>query len=381
MSNENESKKLTLGSLFDGIAGFPYAAERFGIETKWTSEIEPAPSEISARHFPNAKQLGDVTKINGAEIEPVDIISFGSPCFPAGTLIKTSAGIKNIEDIQIGDKVFTHKKRWRKVIDFGVSLSGIITLLDENGKMLKCTPDHPIYTISDSGEEEWVQAKDMKNRKWAICPLDTSEGNAEFKWAKVIAIILPPMDYRFPEREDRTVVYNMTVEEDNSYTADFVVVHNCQDMSVAGNRAGLDGNRSSLFHEAIRIIREMRNKTNGEYPTYAIWENVPGAFSSNKGEDFRRVLEEITETEIPVPQNGKWAENGMVELPDRSVAWRTFDAQYWGVPQRRRRIYLVADFGGQRAAEILFKPESVSGDITQSGETRQGTSTVAESGT
>lgn len=228
------SKKLTLGSLFDGISGFPYAAEQYEIETLWTSEIEPAPSEISKHHFPTATQLGDVTKINGAEIPPVDIISFGSPC---------------------------------------------------------------------------------------------------------------------------------------------------QDMSIAGNRAGLDGNRSSLFHEAVRIIREMRNKTNGEYPTYAIWENVPGAFSSNKGEDFRRVLEEIAETEIPIPQGNKWAENGMVELPNRSVAWRTFDAQYWGVPQRRRRIYLITDFRGQRAAEILFKPESVSGNITQSGETRQGTSTVAESGT
>lgn len=226
-----EEKHLTLGSLFDGIAGFPYAAEQCGIETLWTSEIEPAPSEISKRHFLAAVQLGDVTKINGSEIPSVDIISFGSPC---------------------------------------------------------------------------------------------------------------------------------------------------QDMSIAGNRAGLDGNRSSLFHEAVRIIREMRKKTNGEYPTYAIWENVPGAFSSNKGEDFRRVLEEITETEIPVPQSGKWAESGMVELPDRSVAWRTLDAQYWGVPQRRKRIYLVADFRGQRAAEILFKPESVSGDTSEGGETRQRASAVAE---
>ena len=213
------NEHLTLGSLFDGIAGFPYTAEQCGIKTLWTSEIEPAPSEISKRHFPTAVQLGDVTKINGAEIPPVDIISFGSPC---------------------------------------------------------------------------------------------------------------------------------------------------QDMSVAGNRAGLDGNRSSLFHEAVRIIREMRNKTNGEYPTYAIWENVPGAFSSNKGEDFRRVLEEITETEIPLPLGGKWAENGMVELPDRSVSWRVLDAQYWGVPQRRKRIYLVADFRGQRAAKILFKPESVSGNTQES---------------
>lgn len=211
---------MTLGSLFDGIAGFPYAAEKCGIKTLWTSEIEPAPSEISKRHFPEAKQLGDVTKISGAEIPPVDIISFGSPC---------------------------------------------------------------------------------------------------------------------------------------------------QDMSVAGNQAGLGGERSRLFYEAVRIIREMREKTNGRYPTYAIWENVPGAFSSNHGEDFRRVLEEITETEISVPQGGKWAESGMVELPDCSVAWRTFDAQYFGVPQRRRRIYLVADFRGQRAAQILFKPDSLSGNTSESG--------------
>ena len=229
---KEKNKHLTLGSLFDGIAGFPYAAEQFGIETLWTSEIEPAPCEISKHRFPSAIQLGDVTKINGAEIPPVDIISFGSPC---------------------------------------------------------------------------------------------------------------------------------------------------QDMSIAGNRAGLEGERSNLFHEAVRIIREMRDKTNEEYPTYAIWENVPGAFSSNKGEDFRRVLEEITETEIPLPQGGKWAESGLVELSDRSVAWRVLDAQYWGVPQRRKRIYLVADLRGKRAAEILFKCESVSGDTSEGGETREEVAPAAES--
>ncbi len=226
----NENKSLTLGSLFDGIAGFPYAAEKFGIKTLWTSEIEPAPCEISKRHFPNAIQLGDVTRINGGEIPPVDIISFGSPC---------------------------------------------------------------------------------------------------------------------------------------------------QDMSVAGKRAGLDGNRSGLFHEAIRIIDEMREKTNGEYPRYAIWENVPGTYSSNKGQDFRRVLEEISKAEIPMPASGKWAEAGMVRTEQCELAWRTFDAQYWGVPQRRRRIYLVADFRGQRAGEILFKSESLSGNIEESGEAWEGTATAS----
>lgn len=367
------SKKLTLGSLFDGIAGFPYAAEQYGIKTLWTSEIEPAPSEISKRHFPAATQLGDVTEINGAEIPPVDIISFGSPCFPAGTKIATKAGMENIENIQIGTEVLTHTGNWRKVIDVGQKLSDTIILIDEHGKTLECTPNHPIYTLNKYGKEEWVEAYLMLGKKWAVYKYNSLPNNPVFEWATVVCA--KHHDYK------KKIVYNFTVEEDNSYTADLVVVHNCQDMSVAGNRAGLDGNRSSLFHEAVRIIREMRSKTNGEYPTYAIWENVPGAFSSNKGEDFRRVLEEVAETEIPVPQGGKWAECGMVELPDRSIAWRTFDAQYWGVAQRRKRIYLVADFRGQRAAEILFKSESVPRDTSESGETRKGTAAIIESGT
>lgn len=141
----------------------------------------------------------------------------------------------------------------------------------------------------------------------------------------------------------------------------------CQDMSVAGKRAGLDGSRSGLFHEAIRIIKEMREKTNGEYPKYAVWENVPGAFSSNHGEDFRCVLEAFAgvcdeKVSIPGPARGKWAPAGEVVGIGYSVAWRTLDAQYWGVPQRRKRIYLVADFAGGRAGEILFERESVRGD-------------------
>lgn len=596
MSNENKNNGLTLGSLFDGIAGFPYAAERFGIETKWTSEIEPAPSEISARHFPNAKQLGDVTKINGAEIEPVDIISFGSPCFPAGTLVLTDKGYIEIEKLHIGMKVLTHTGKWQKITDWGYKQAKTV-ILRGNHYGLECTPNHPIFSTKESKKyprfpngkrgnqtiiekaKEWIQAKDMSKRLWAVPnfveylpiptpsssssnkqkPMPTMNENFFYfvgrwigdgwlrngqrsgrpegqKWGQIFLCddlskeseltrivesitdhycvercntvfkvkfcsqvlcewlndnfgkyakgkylpswvyslqpksrgsllqgvfdsdgykvkdspqewkvntiskklseglrilgeiegysttvykTIPPSEkiiegrnvnqspyytvhfhgkynrvrkrlsddlhswYRvksITETNEEKTVYNITVENDNSYVAEGIVVHNCQDMSVAGNRAGLDGNRSSLFHEAVRIIREMRNKTNGEYPTYAIWENVTGAFSSNKGEDFRRVLEEITETEIPVPQNEKWAESGMVELPDRSVAWRTFDAQFWGTPQRRRRIYLVADFRGQRAAEILFKPESVSRDIEESGETRQRTSTVAESG-
>ena len=140
----------------------------------------------------------------------------------------------------------------------------------------------------------------------------------------------------------------------------------CQDLSIAGKRAGLSGERSGLFMEAVRIIKEMRQATNGEYPKYAVWENVPGAFSSNKGEDFRAVLEELarikeTGISIPAPDKSKWAKSGFIAGDDWSIAWRAMDAQHWGVPQRRLRISLVLDLTGGRAGEILFEPESLRG--------------------
>lgn len=228
--------EMTLGSLFDGIAGFPLAARRQGIKTVWVSEIEPDCIDIAKRHFPEALQLGDITQIDGAKIPVVDIISFGSPC---------------------------------------------------------------------------------------------------------------------------------------------------QDLSVAGKQTGLDGSRSGLFMEAVRITREMREKTNGQYPKYIIWENVAGAFSSNKGEDFRRVLEEITQSNISMPKSGKWATAGMVgnEGPGGDVqctAWRLLDAQFWGVPQRRKRIYLVNDFGNGRAGQILFECESVLGYHSQGRDEEQGNSGNSE---
>lgn len=209
---------MVLGSLFDGIAGFPLAAVRHGIKSVWGSEIEKDCMDISARHFPDMQQLGDITKISGAEIPPVDIISFGSPC---------------------------------------------------------------------------------------------------------------------------------------------------QNLSVAGNGKGLAGETSQLFFEAVRIIDEMRCATNGEYPKYAVWENVAGAFSSNKGRDFQKVLEEITKTAIPMPDSGRWAKAGMVGGRRGSTAWRELDAQYWGVPQRRKRIYLVRDFRTERAGQILFECESVLGYVKE----------------
>ena len=168
----------------------------------------------------------------------------------------------------------------------------------------------------------------------------------------------------------------------------------CQDLSVAGKRAGLDGERSGLFMDQIRVIKEMReydkrvNARTGPdvRPRYMVWENVPGAFSSAGGEDFRAVLEEtahIVEEDavIPRPENGKWQTAGCIMGDGWSIAWRVLDAQFWGVPQRRRRIALVADFGGDTAPEILFERESVSGDSQESGTAREGTAGNAENGT
>lgn len=151
----------------------------------------------------------------------------------------------------------------------------------------------------------------------------------------------------------------------------------CQDLSIAGKRAGLSGERSNLFMEQIRIIKEMHTAYGANSPRYMIWENVPGALSSNKGEDFRVVLESIINIKepnaiIPQPPNEKWNHSGCIMGAGWSVAWRILDAQFWGVPQRRRRIALVADFGGQSAPEILFERKGLSRDSQKSGETRQG---------
>ena len=212
-----QSNILTLGSLFDGIGGFPYAAQLEGIKPIWASEIVPHAVSITKKHFPDMLHLGDLTQIDGGKIPPVDIITFGSPC---------------------------------------------------------------------------------------------------------------------------------------------------QDLSVAGKRAGLSGERSSLFLEAIRIIEEMRCATENQYPKFALWENVPGALSSGKprGIDFKAVLEAFTKTEIPMPDSGKWANAGLHEVVGSDsvrIAWRVLDAQYWGVPQRRRRIFLVASYGEQCPAQILFIEEGL----------------------
>ena len=242
---------ITMGSLFSGFGGFEIAAQRYDVKVLWQSEIEPWAIELLKKRFPDAVQLGDINNINGYDIPPVDIITFGSPC----------------QDM---------------------SVAGV-------RKGMK-------YICSKCGEEFDIQTDA------AVC----SECGAE-----------------------------------------------------------IEKTRSGLFIEAMRIIREMREATNGEYPRYIIWENVPGAFTSNKGNDFKAVLEEITESEIPIPKSGRWANVGMVRGGECDVSWRVLDAQYWGVPQRRKRIYLVGDYRTERSGEILFKPESMSRYPKQSGEARQ----------
>ena len=231
-----EQNKLTLGSLFDGSGGFPLGGLLCGITPVWASEIEPFPIRVTTKRLPSMKHYGDVSRMDGGKIEPVDIITFGSPC---------------------------------------------------------------------------------------------------------------------------------------------------QDMSIAGKRAGLDGSRSNLFYEAMRIVKEMRCATDGKYPRYIVWENVPGAFSSNKGADFQSVLEKICSVkgyEIHTPRPGRWANAGEIVADDFSLAWRVFDAQYWGVPQRRKRIYLVADFAGGSAGKILFESEGVSGYTPQGFRSWQGTAGTFEEG-
>ena len=154
----------------------------------------------------------------------------------------------------------------------------------------------------------------------------------------------------------------------------------CQDLSIGGKRAGLAGERSGLFMEAMRIVNEMREATNGKYPRFFVWENVYGSFSSNKGLDFAAVLSEIGATEISVPESGKWAYAGLVQCDRCEIAWRGLDAQYWGVPQRRKRIFLVADFAADYrcAGEILFECEGVQGNPASGEGARQGTAIGTE---
>ena len=188
-------------------------------------------------------------------------------------------------------------------------------------------------------------------------------------------------EYHFPDVDSYGDIRN--IHGDKIAPVDIICAGSpCQNLSVAGNRKGLQGSESSLFYESIRILREMRDATNGKYPRFFVWENVVGAFSSNHGNDFRAVLSEIGQTKIPMPQSGRWGGCGMVRVSLCDIAWRTLDAQYWGVPQRRRRIFLVADFAAEErcAAEILLIEKSVRGNTSESSGEEQNSSDRARTG-
>ena len=229
-------KQLKLGSLFDGSGGFPLGGILAGIRPIWNSEIEPFPIRVTTKRLPFVKHYGDINKLDGGELEPVDIVTFGSPC---------------------------------------------------------------------------------------------------------------------------------------------------TDLSIAGKREGLEGKQSGLFHQAVRVIKEMREKTNGAYPRFIVWENVPGAFSSHAGEDFQKVLEEIVricDDTVSVPGSAGWQPAGLIMGKGFSVAWRIFDADAWGVPQRRKRIYLVGHLTGHCAGKILFESEGVSGYSAEGFRTWQRTACRVEGG-
>ena len=319
------------------------------------------------------RHLGDLTKLKGDSVPLVDVITGGSPCFAAGSLVTTENGRIPIEDVKPGMVVLTHKKRWRTVKDCGCT--GVKQTYELKGvgfETIKATGNHPFYASREVGERktaEWIQLKDLSTD----CVLVGESNDNNETWFEIESI----------EKADVCDVYNLSVDEDESYCVNGIVVHNCQNLSVAGNRKGLDGDESRLFLEQVRLVKEMRDasKRMGVVcrPRYLVWENVKGAFSCNGGEDFRRVLEEIArvvepDAVVPRPPQEKWSYSGVVLGNGWSIAWRLHDAQFWGVPQRRKRIALVADFGGQTAPEILFERGGVQGDSVPCGEEGKGSS-------
>lgn len=553
---------LTMGSLFDGSGGFPLAGAMSGITTKWASEIEDFPVRLTTKRFPKMKHLGDICKINGFNIEPVDVVTGGSPCFVESTLIKTNRGLIPIKNVKVGDYVLTHENHMRKVIETMVRDTDSVYEMKAFGfPVIYATEDHPFLIINKlTKEASWKKLKNLDQFDYIAIPVNrlervnslnltrlqcwllgqffangrirdfvrffvsenqfliyeeeikknpnifvvensidsdgdvgiiispddsqtfelckkinekrrildlprfvfelpddlllafvsgavgvsesdlvTSEKTAKFMATLSVRLVLQFQEfmirlfnkifkcqYEHYDKDDATIfyndilwtkfeyakivdiystVYNLEVEDDHSYTANGLAAHNCQDMSLAGNRKGmkyvcpkcktefdistdaetcsncgapLEKTRSGLFVEQIRIIKEMRKEQEERgipreliKPRFFVWENVSGAFSSNKGEDFRQVLCRIISVveeqfDVPQPSNKgsgtKWGRAGTILGNGWSIAWRQFDAQYWGVPQRRRRVYLVADFGGYSAAEVLFECEGLSGN-------------------
>lgn len=587
------SERVTLGNFFSGSGCWELAAKLCGATPTWESEIEPFPVQLEAKRFPECKQLGDITKVSGYDIEPCDIMTNSSPCFAGDSLVRTSEGLKQIKDVQIGDRVLTHNNRYRTVLDSACTGIKTVYKVESMGAdSIICTDNHPFLVRKrtrhyptfyvdgvrkrgnrrEFSEPEWKQLKDLdgsyfigtavnqnsvncynltdeelwlvgryvadgyrhkkshsvifcigyakeddfkthlKNyrgcddrqrtalkirisdkRLHKLCG-DCGDGaiNKEFpSWVidlpkEQLAIVIDgymsgdgnynkngkylqagtisiklayslmqavqkvygyhcsiskyerekhcviegrvvnqhdiyTVRFKEPRKQDNAFfedghawypirkitkvgereVYNLSVEEDESYTVQNIMVHNCQDISVAGKRKGMEqgsDTRSSLFHEVIRITKEMREHEFEQLrmrqsdkpiqyvrPYIWCWENVCGALSSGnpKGEDFRCVLEEIArvidpEVHVPSPKNGKWTNAGCLDGNGWSIAWCVRNAANEGVPQRRRRVFLVADFTGNSATEILFERKGLPWNFKAIRETWQDTSRSLE---
>ncbi len=545
-----EKTQITFGSLFTGVGGFDLGLERAGMQCLWQVEIDKHCNEVLEEHFPKVERFTDVKKVGKHNLKSVDLICGGFPCFPKDTLILTNKGYIPIQDIKIGDFVYTHKGRFSKVTNVMNRLTNeIVTLSGRGLSKIETTPDHPFYftepiysyknkkKITSFKNKDWISAKDMEGKYWVsfshfieekipdIELLNVNERipceiNSDFFWfvglwlgdgwlrkekrykanrkseveqifvcanysqkeyvvnrlksmgfhvaisderttSKIIISSKPlyrwlennfskgasnktlpfwvygmkkeyrqsllegylyadgysmPKGYKvttvskklahgikllsqslgysssvfkyevpattviegrtvsqlpqyqvaiynnpitswfedsfvygkvrkinYEKREER--VYNISVEEDESYVADGIIVHNCQDLSVAGKRAGFDGKRSSLWFEFERIISEIR-------PKWVFIENVPGLLTSKKGRDFGFILSALDELGY-------------------CVAWRVFDSQFFGVPQRRRRVFIVGSLGNTSSAEVLFESESMSGNIEKGKRARE----------
>ena len=341
-------------STFSGVEAASQAWRPLGWEPLCFAEVEPFPCAVLAERFPGVPNLGDVTKVDWSPYRGnADLMVGGSPCFPAGTPVVvrrpdgSAAGVP-IEDVSVGDEVLTHKGRFRKVVVTGSKVADTVLLRTDDGvgDALECTPNHPFLSVRTLGygaygprdDLEWVHASEMVGR----CALAVNvDGGPLYDPVRVLSV---------SEGRRGVRVYNMSVEEDESYTAWGLAVHNCQSFSIAGRREGLDG-ASGLMWEWVRCVREVQ-------PRWVVWENVPGCLSSGGGEDFRCLLQSLDDLGY-------------------DACWRVLDARFFGVPQRRRRVFLVgrlADGRGGRhlPCEVLLEPEGLPWDTREGQEARQG---------
>lgn len=328
-------------SLFSGIEAASVAWKKLDLEPLAFSEIDEFPSEILKYRFPNVPNLGNIINVDWSKYNnKIDVIVGGSPCFVAGTQVMCIDGMRSIEDIQVGDLVCTHNFRWKRVSKIGNQLADTIIIKGDGvEKYIECTPNHPFLIKTSNGVNSklvWMSAKDILNQQWIKIGL-SSNGNPCFLAYGVVHTI--------NSGNKNIRVYNLEVEDDHSYTVEGIAVHNCQSFSIAGNRKGLSGT-SGLMYEYIRAVRELM-------PRIFLWENVPGALSSTNGEDFRCLLASLDDLGY-------------------GLAWRVLDSQFFGVPQRRRRLFLIGCLGDpKRAAQILLEPEGLRWDNSSSRKKRE----------